>query len=169
MLLPGPERALSRTLYVTIQTMVLRREIEKCSNCGLENGFVSFGFEFGGYGYMTGRNEAGTKYCILELIGNSTYDEFCRLYEEECGDGNNVKMRWLFAIACDAVDNGRVVLTPKPRVCSGCGGDVFEHLRNEVADDVEYFEPTYTKWNSLDDGAKRMLIREAYNEKQKGE
>lgn len=144
--------------------MVLRREIYRCSNCGLENGFISFGFEFGGYGYMTGRNEAGTKFCILELIGNATYEEFCKLYEEECGDGDIIRMQRMFAIACDPIDGCKVSFTAKPRVCSGCGSDEFEPvLRSEPADDIEYFEVSYTTWNSLDIEAKRLLIKEAYN------
>ena len=143
--------------------MILRREIAKCSNCGQENGFISFGFEFGGYGYMAGRNEAGTKFCILELLGNSAFEEFCKLYEEEIGDGDNKRLRRMFAIACDPVDDGKVMFTPSPRVCSGCGGDAFELLRDEPAEDIDYFDVTYTKWNSLDDEAKRSLIREITN------
>ena len=57
--------------------MLLIRETVKCRNCGLENGFISFSFEFGGYGYLAGRNESGTKYCIIELLGNDTYDDKC--------------------------------------------------------------------------------------------
>ena len=63
-------------------------------------------------------------------------------------------------------EDGRVIFAPKPRACSGCGGDVFGPLlRNEPADDVEYFNVSYTKWNSLDTGEKRMLIKEVYNDK----
>ena len=146
--------------------MLLRREIVKCCKCGLENGFISFAFEFGGYGYMAGRNEAGTRFCIIELIGNDCYEEFCKLYGEECGDGDITRMQRMFAIACDPIDEGRVIFAPKPRACSGCGGDVFGPLlRNEPADDVEYFNVSYTKWNSLDTGEKRMLIKEVYNDK----
>lgn len=145
--------------------MLLKREYKKCKNCGLENGFISFSFEFGGYGYMAGRNEAGTKFCILELTGNEEFAEFCKLYEEECGDGDITKMRHMFAIACDPVDGGRVFFEQKPEICSGCGGnDFYPLLRDEPAADADYFDVSYAIWNSLDTGAKRSLIKEAYNE-----
>lgn len=144
--------------------MVLKRELEKCRNCGLENEFISFTFEFGGYGYLAGRNESGTKYCIVELIGNGTYDDFCRLYHES-GYSDIKRMQQLFAIACDPVDCGKVLFSEKPRVCSGCGSDVFDGvIRSEPAADIEYFDVSYTKWNSLDINSKRLLIKEAFEE-----
>ena len=144
--------------------MLLKREIEKCRNCGLENGFISFGFEFGGYGYLAGRNEAGTKFCVVELLGNDTYDEFCKLYHES-GYSDIKRMHQLFAITCDPVDEGKVLFSEKHRACSGCGSDTFEGiLRSEPADDIEYFDVSYTKWNSLDINSKRLLIKEAFEE-----
>ena len=144
--------------------MLLRREIQKCSKCGLENGFITFAFEFGGYGYLAGRNESGTKYCIVELLGNDIYDEFCKLYQK-CGYSDIRRMQRMFAIACDPVDGSRVFFSEKQRVCSGCGSDVFEGvIKSEPAADIEYFDVSYAKWNSLDINEKRLLINEAYND-----
>ena len=144
--------------------MLLRREIQKCSNCGLENGFISFAFEFGGYGYLAGRNESGTKYCIVELVGNDTYDEFCKLYHE-CGYSDIKRMHRAFAIACDPVDGEKVLFYEQQRICNGCGSDAFVGvIRSEPAADIEYFDVGYAKWNSLDINEKRLLINEAYND-----
>lgn len=144
--------------------MLLRREIQKCSNCGLENGFISFAFEFGGYGYLAGRNESGTKYCIVELVGNDTYDEFCKLYQE-CGYSDIKRMHRAFAIACDPVDGEKVLFYEQQRICNGCGSDAFVGvIRSEPAADIEYFDLSYTKWNSLDINEKHSLINEAYND-----
>ena len=144
--------------------MLLRREIQKCSNCGLENGFISFAFEFGGYGYLAGRNESGTKYCIVELLGNDIYDEFCKLYQE-CGYSDIKRMHRAFAIACDPVDGEKVLFYEQQRICNGCGSDAFVGvIRSEPAADIEYFDLSYTKWNSLDINEKHSLINEAYND-----
>ena len=144
--------------------MLLRREIQKCSNCGLENGFITFAFEFGGYGYLAGRNESGTKYCIVELLGNDIYDEFCKLYQE-CGYSDIKRMHRAFAIACDPVDGEKVLFYEQQRICNGCGSDAFEGvIKSEPAADIEYFDVSYAKWNSLDINAKRLLINEAYND-----
>lgn len=144
--------------------MLLRREIQKCSNCGLENGFISFAFEFGGYGYLAGRNESGTKYCIVELVGNDTYDKFCKLYQE-CGYSDIKRMHRAFAIACDPVDGEKVLFYEQQRICNGCGSDAFVGvIRSEPAADIGYFDLSYTKWNSLDINEKHSLINEAYND-----
>lgn len=144
--------------------MLLRREIQKCSNCGLENGFISFAFEFGGYGYLAGRNESGTKYCIVELLGNDIYDEFCKLYQE-CGYSDIKRMHRAFAIACDPVDGEKVLFYEQQRICNGCGSDAFVGvIRSEPAADIEYFDVSYAKWNSLDINEKRLLINEVYND-----
>lgn len=113
---------------------------------------------------QVGSNESGTKFCMIELIGNKTYDEFCKLFDEECG--NDIKsMRRLFAIACDPVEGENVTFIEKPRVCSKCGGKDIETVpSSEPAVEVETFDVSYTMWNSLDVEAKRLLIKKAYNE-----
>lgn len=140
----------------------LTRELKKCRNCGTENTFFSFGLEFGGYGLQVGSNESGTKFCLVELIENEAYEEFCKLFEEECG--NDLKtMKRLFAIACDPIDGEMVTFTEKPRVCSRCAGTDFELVPSaEATVEVETFDVSYTMWNSLDVEAKRLLIKEAY-------
>lgn len=142
----------------------LIRELEKCKSCGTENAFISFGLEFGGYGLQVGSNASGTRFCLIELTGNETYDEFCKFFEKECG--NDLKsMRRLFAIACDPVDGEKVTFVEKPRVCSNCGGNDLEPITiAEPSVEVETFDVSYTMWNSLDAEAKRLLIKEAYNE-----
>ena len=141
----------------------LIRELEKCRNCGTENAFISFGLEFGGYGLQVGSNGSGTKFCLIELTGNKTFDEFCKLFEEECG--NDLKtMKRLFAIACDPIDGEMVTFTEKPRVCSRCAGTDFEPVPSaEPNVEVETFDVSYTKWNQMDIEAKRLLIKEAYS------
>lgn len=141
----------------------LIRELEKCRNCGTENAFISFGLEFGGYGLQVGSNESGTKFCLIELTGNKTFDEFCRLFEEECGT-DLTTMRRLFAITCDPIDGERVTFEEKPRVCRKCAGMDFETVPSaEPTVEVEPFDVSYTKWNQMDIEAKRLLIKEAYS------
>ena len=142
----------------------LTRELEKCRNCGTENAFISFGLEFGGYGLQVGSNGSGTKFCLIELTGNKTFDEFCKLFEEEYGN-DLTKMRRMFAVTCDPIDGERVTFEEKPRVCSKCAGTDFEPVPSaEPTVEVETFEVSYTMWNSLDVEAKRLLIKKAYND-----
>ena len=141
----------------------LTRELKKCRNCGTENAFISFGLEFGGYGLQVGSNGSGTKFCLIELTGNKTFDEFCKLFGEECG--NDLKtMKRLFAFTCDPIDGEMVTFTEKPRVCSRCAGTDFELVPSaEPTVEVETFDVSYTKWNQMDIEAKRLLIKEAYS------
>ena len=112
---------------------------------------------------QVGSNGSGTKFCLIELTGNKTFDEFCKLFEEECG--NDLKtMKRLFAIACDPIDGEMVTFTEKPRVCSRCAGTDFEPVPSaEPNGEVETFDVSYTKWNQMDIEAKRLLIKEAYS------
>ena len=145
--------------------MKLTRDIKKCRNCRTEFKTISFCLEFGGYGYLVGRNEAGNRFCMVELLNNDTYNEFCRLYAEETGDRSTMRAQHMFRLACDPVDGASVYFTEPERVCIKCGGDDLESVPSpEPAATVDSFEVTYTKWNSLDEGAKRALIRKAYEE-----